>query len=63
LRINPEAPQNLTYTLVLAHLSRGALPPVKPDRNVAEDYMGPSDVIDDTPLPDAKDLNDDPTIP
>jgi len=63
LRINPEAPQNLTYTLVLAHLSRGTLPPVKPDRNVAEDYMGPSDVIDDTPLPDAKDLNDDPTIP
>jgi hypothetical protein len=42
MAIRPEAPQNRTYTLVLAHLVRGALPPVKPDRNVAEDFLAPS---------------------
>jgi hypothetical protein len=39
LRIRPEAPQNATYTLVLAHLRRGQLPPVRPDTNVADDYL------------------------
>jgi hypothetical protein len=42
MRIRPEAPQNTTYTLVLAHLVRGNLPPVRPDRNVAEDYFTPT---------------------
>jgi hypothetical protein len=41
MRIRPEAPQNNTYTLVLAHLARGALPAVRPDKNVAEDYLDP----------------------
>jgi hypothetical protein len=38
MQISPAAPQNTTHTLVLAHLVRGALPPVVPDKNVAEDY-------------------------
>jgi hypothetical protein len=42
MKIRPEAPQNTTYTLVLAHLVRGALPPVRPDRNVAEDFVDPT---------------------
>jgi hypothetical protein len=42
MRIRPEAPQNAMYTLVLAHLARGDLPPVRPDRNVAEDYIDPT---------------------
>jgi hypothetical protein len=42
LRIRPEAPQNRTYTLVLAHLSRGQLHPPKPDANVAEDFLDPT---------------------
>ena len=42
MRIRPEAPQNLTYTLVLAHLARGALPRVRPDRNLAEDFVDPT---------------------
>ena len=40
-------PQNNTYTLVLAHLSRGALPPAKPDKNVAEDYLDPKYQIEE----------------
>lgn len=39
--ISPSAPQNVTYTLVLAHLVRGELPAVVPDTNVAEDYYEP----------------------
>ncbi|HEX5102225.1 MAG TPA: hypothetical protein VFV87_00335, partial [Pirellulaceae bacterium] len=50
LQIRPAAPQNATYTLVLAHLFRGALPPVKPDKNVAEDYFEPA--IEPEPEPD-----------
>jgi hypothetical protein len=42
MRIRPDAPQNTTYTLVVAHLARGELPPVRPDRNVAEDFIDPS---------------------
>jgi hypothetical protein len=42
MRIRPEAPQNNTYTLVLAHLARGALPAVQPDKNLAEDYIDPT---------------------
>jgi len=47
MRISPEAPQNNTYTLVLAHLIRGALPPAKPDKNVAEDYLDPKYQIEE----------------
>jgi hypothetical protein len=50
MRIRPEAPQNRTYTLVLAHLSRGSLPSPRPDRNLAEDYYDPA-VLE--PEPDA----------
>jgi hypothetical protein len=46
----------MTYTLVLAHLQRGDLPPVRADRNVAEDYFAP--VFDD-----ADSLSDVPEIP
>ena len=42
MKIRPEAPQNATYTLVLAHLARGPLPPARPDRNLAEDYVDPT---------------------
>jgi hypothetical protein len=42
MQITPAAPQNTTYTLVLAHLVRGALPAAEPDKNVAEDYYEPS---------------------
>lgn len=42
MHISPEAPQNATYTLVIAHLARGSLPTPKPDRNVAEDYANPA---------------------
>jgi hypothetical protein len=52
LSINPEAPQNSTFTLVLAHLARGPLPPVKPDRNIAEDYYTPME----EPEPDQPNL-------
>ena len=41
MRIRPEAPQNRTYTLILAHLQRGRLPKITPDFNVAEDYFSP----------------------
>ena len=42
MKIRPEAPQNVTYTLVLAHLARGPLPPARPDRNLAEDFVDPT---------------------
>lgn len=42
MRIRPDAPQNNTYTLVLAHLARGVLPAVRPDKNVAEDHLDAS---------------------
>ena len=42
MRIRPEAPQNATFTLVLAHLVRGPLPSPKSDTNVAEDYFDPA---------------------
>jgi hypothetical protein len=41
MHIRPAAPQNKTYTLVLAHLVRGAISPAKPDETVAEDYLNP----------------------
>ena len=41
LAISPHAPQNKTFTLVLAHLARGVLPSVRPDANVADDYFEP----------------------
>jgi hypothetical protein len=41
LAVHPQAPQNDTYTLVVAHLVRGDLPAVTPDKNVAEDYYEP----------------------
>jgi hypothetical protein len=50
VRIQPAAPQNRTYTLVLAHLVRGDLPAVRPDRNVAEDYLSPSFFDSDVPV-------------
>ncbi len=53
MKITPEAPQNRTYTLVLAHLARGALPASRPDKNLAEDFVDPE--ILDSPL--------DPTTP
>jgi hypothetical protein len=42
MKISPEAPQNRTYTLVLAHLARGTLPAVRPDKNLAEDFIDPT---------------------
>jgi hypothetical protein len=42
MHIRPEAPQNRTYTLVLAHLAHGSLPPPRADRNLAEDYYDPA---------------------
>lgn len=48
--LSPAAPQNTCYTLVLAHLVRGALPTAKPDFNLVEDYLDPS--IDLDPNPD-----------
>jgi hypothetical protein len=39
--ISPHAPQNRTYTLDLAHLQRGELPPARPDANVADDFFEP----------------------
>jgi hypothetical protein len=50
MKIRPEAPQNRTYTLVLAHLTRGSLPPPRPDRNLAEDYYDPA-VLEPEPDP------------
>jgi hypothetical protein len=50
--IQPEAPQNRMYTLVLAHLARGPLPSVTPDKNVAEDYVELTDP-DTEPMPDS----------
>jgi hypothetical protein len=41
MEIAPDAPQNKSYTLVVAHLARGELPPARPDTNVAEDYFEP----------------------
>jgi hypothetical protein len=60
MRIRPEAPQNATYTLVIAHLARGNLPPPKPDRNVAEDYMDPTLLEDE---PDSAEAPEDPASP
>jgi hypothetical protein len=51
LTISPHAPQNNTHTLVLAHLSRGNLPAVRPDANVAEDYYEP-EIEPDPSTPD-----------
>jgi hypothetical protein len=42
MRIYPEAPQNRTYTLVIAHLARGQFPPARPDQNVADDFVDPT---------------------
>jgi hypothetical protein len=52
MKIRPEAPQNRTYTLVVAHLARGPLPVAKPDKNLAEDFIDPA-VLDPPPDPDA----------
>ena len=52
MKIRPEAPQNRTYTLVLAHLARGPLAAVKPDKNLAEDFVDPK-VLDTPADPDA----------
>jgi hypothetical protein len=58
MKIRPEAPQNRTYTLVLAHLARGKLPTARPDSNVAEDFVD-ADLFeaepDGTPLPSSPD--------
>ncbi|HZN37041.1 MAG TPA: hypothetical protein VFB80_24590, partial [Pirellulaceae bacterium] len=42
MELRPAAPQNSTYTLVLSHLVRGPLPPVRADSNVFEDYLDPT---------------------
>jgi hypothetical protein len=55
MHIRPEAPQNRTFTLVLAHLARGPLPPARPDRNLAEDFFDPT-VLE--PEPDNTTPND-----
>jgi hypothetical protein len=52
LRIRPDAPQNLTYTLVVAHLARGELPRVRADRNRAEDFLDPT-FFEEAPVQDA----------
>jgi len=41
LEITPTAPQNMTHTLVLAHLARGDMPKIRPDTTVADDYYEP----------------------
>ncbi len=41
LEITPAAPQNMTHTLVLAHLVRGDMPTIRPDKSVAEDFYEP----------------------
>jgi hypothetical protein len=41
LEIAPNAPQNMTHTLVLAHLARGEMPKIRPDTTVADDYYEP----------------------
>jgi len=41
LEITPSAPQNMTHTLVLAHLARGDMPKIRPDTTVADDYYEP----------------------
>jgi hypothetical protein len=61
MRIRPEAPQNFTYTLVVAHLKRGSLPRIRADRNRAEDYLDPTffdeEAVQNVPL----DLSEPPT--
>jgi len=52
MKIHPDAPQNRTYTLVLAHLARGPLPNVRPDKNLAEDFIDPT-VLETQPDSDA----------
>lgn len=52
MKIRPDAPQNRTYTLVLAHLARGLFPNVKPDKNLAEDFIDPT-ILDPPADPDA----------
>jgi len=42
MKIQPEAAQNNTFTLVLAHLARGSLPAPRSDGNVAEDFYQPT---------------------
>jgi hypothetical protein len=49
MRIRPEAPQNFTYTLVVAHLARGPLARVRAERNRAEDYIDPT-FFDEDPV-------------
>jgi hypothetical protein len=51
MKIRPEAPQNRTYTLVLAHLAHGPLAAARPDQNLAEDFIDPA-IFDDKPEPD-----------
>ncbi len=46
MSITPHAPQNTMYTLVVAHLVRGALVPPRPDANVAEDFYEPPLEVD-----------------
>jgi hypothetical protein len=41
MSITPDAPQNTTHTLVLAHLVRGDMPKIRPDATVAEDFYEP----------------------
>jgi hypothetical protein len=50
MQITPHAPQNTMHTLVVAHLMRGELPPIRPDATVAEDFFEPP--IDEEPLPE-----------
>lgn len=41
MEIAPNAPQNMTHTLVLAHLARGDMPKIRPDATVADDFYEP----------------------
>jgi hypothetical protein len=52
MKIRPEAPQNKTYTLVLAHLAHGQLASPRPDQNLAEDFIDPN-TFETQPDPDA----------
>jgi hypothetical protein len=51
MQIRPAAPQNKTYTLVVAHLVRGPLAAVAADVNVADDFLKPE--LDPALDPDA----------
>jgi hypothetical protein len=63
LEVSPVAPQTSSYTLVVAHLTRGQLPAPESDNNIADDYKNGIDPDEPDPLQQTPPTGDMPDSP